>query len=214
MYLDKNRYAIRGDASFSTYTSKPNKSALLAQRDGGGHVAHANGGDVEKERLCMLQKQYTQHTRPRALVSGLACLHLTAATTCLGWRADLVVASVAQPTDLRAGLWMGPSSHRTDLWAEAASRDEVVVTSVLAAVYHALKSTAEQRLCAIGASRWPLVVTVGVVGAGATSGTLRPGPGGPPGPAGGSRGQIPAQPEFRLAGLTPIGVSTLNPTPC
>ena len=105
----------------------------------------------------------------------------------------MVVASVAQPTDLRAGLWMGPSSHRTDLWAEAASRDEVVVTSVLAAVYHALKSTAEQRLCAIGASRWPLVVAVGVVGARATSGTLRPGPGGPPGPAGGSRGQIPAQ---------------------
>ena len=165
-------------------------------------MAHANGGDVEKERLCMLQKQYTQHTRPRALVSGLACLHLTAATTCLGWRADLVVASVAQPTDLRAGLWMGPSSHRTDLWAEAASRDEVVVTSVLAAVCHALKSTAEQRLCAIGASRWPLVVTVGVVGAGATSGTLRPGPGGPPGPAGGSRGQNPAQRERGPAGLS------------
>ena len=81
----------------------------------------------------------------------------------------MVVASVAQPTDLRAGLWMGPSSHRTDLWAEAASRDKVVVPAVLAAVYHALKSTAEQRLCAIGASRWPLVVAVGVVGAGATS---------------------------------------------
>ena len=183
MYLDKNRYAIRGDASFSTYTSKPNKSALLAQRDGGGHVAHANGGDVEKERLCMLQKQYTQHTRPRALVSGLACLHLTAATTCLGWRADLVVASVAQPTDLRAGLWMGPSSHRTDLWAGAASRDSSVMTSVLAAVYHGTKATLCGQMCAIGASRWPLVVTVGVVGAGATSGTLRPGPGGPPGPA-------------------------------
>ena len=56
LYLDKNRYAIRGDASISTYTATPNKSALLAQRDGGGHVAHANGGDVEKERLCMLQK--------------------------------------------------------------------------------------------------------------------------------------------------------------
>ena len=84
----------------------------------------------------------------------------------------MVVAPVAQATDLRAGLWMGPSSHRTDLWAEAASRDEVVVPAVLAAVYHALKSTAEQRLCAIGASRWPLVVAVGVVGAGATSGTF------------------------------------------
>ena len=117
----------------------------------------------------------------------------------------MVVAPVAQATDQRAGLWMGPSSHRTDLWAEAASRYEVVVSAVLAAVYHALKSTAEQRLCAIGASRWPLVVAVGVVGAGGPPRgpfALRPGPGGPPGPAGGSRGRIPAQPERTPAGLT------------
>ena len=139
-------------------------------------------------------------------MSGLACLHLTAATTCLGWRGDLVVALGAQVTDLRAGLWMGPSSHRTDLWAEAASRDEVVVTSVLAAVYHALKSTAEQRLCAIGASRWPLVVAVGVVGAGATSGTLRPGPGGPPGPTR-ARRRLPRA----NSGSAGIGTSRVKP---
>ena len=57
----------------------------------------------------------------------------------------MVIAPVAEATDLRAGLWMGPSSHRTDLWAEAASRDEVVVSAVLAAICHALKWTAEQR---------------------------------------------------------------------
>ena len=34
LYLDKNRYAIRGDAPFSTYTVTANISALMARVEG------------------------------------------------------------------------------------------------------------------------------------------------------------------------------------
>ena len=56
LYLDKNRYAIRGDASFSTYTATPHIPALMASVDGGDRMTHVNGGNVETERLCMMQK--------------------------------------------------------------------------------------------------------------------------------------------------------------
>ena len=56
LYLDKNRYAIRGDASFSTYTATPHIPALMASVDGADGVTHVNGGDVEKEQLCGIQK--------------------------------------------------------------------------------------------------------------------------------------------------------------
>ena len=94
---------------------------------------------------------------------------------------------------------MGHSTHRTELWAGAASRVDELAPAILLHSHHAWKSTAERRLCAPGASRAPLVMAVDVVGAAATRGTLGPGPGGPPGPGGGSRGLIPAQPETRGA---------------
>ena len=56
LYLDKNRYAIRGDASFSTYTATPHIPALMASVDGADGVTHVNGGDVENEQLCVIQK--------------------------------------------------------------------------------------------------------------------------------------------------------------
>ena len=98
---------------------------------------------------------------------------------------------------------MGHSTHRTELWAGAASRVDELAPAILLHSHHAWKSTAERRLCAPGASRAPLVMFVDVAGAAATRGTLGPGPGGPPGPGGGSRGQIPAQPES-------IGAGTVN----
>ena len=113
----------------------------------------------------------------------------------------MAVAPAAQATEPRAGLLMGHSTHRTELWAGAASCVDELAPAILLHSYHAYKSTAERRLCAPGASRAPLVMAVDLVGAAASPGTRRPAPGGPPGPGGGSRGRIPAQRESQPAGL-------------
>ena len=65
---------------------------------------------------------------------------------------------------------MGHSTHRTELWAGAASRVDELAPAILLHSHHAWKSTAERRLCAPGASRAPLVMAVDVVGAAATRG--------------------------------------------
>ena len=44
---------------------------------------------------------------------------------------DLIIASAAQASDPRAGLWMRPLAYQTDAKASATSRDAFVFTVVL-----------------------------------------------------------------------------------
>ena len=104
--------------------------------------------------------------------------------TCLTLRRAAAAAPRAQTSEPRAGFRMGQSTYRTDAVAEAqaASRDEVVVTAVLLAAFHASKPDCQSLVCARGPrsggtndlshSSAPL----------ASPGTLGTAPGGPPGP--------------------------------
>jgi len=181
-HLDVNRYTTCGDASFSTDTVTANISALRAGDDDRGRVGHTNGGDDEKERLCMIPKLHAVHTTSRAHHTSLVSFHSTAAPAGLHSRPDSVVASAEQASEPRAGLRMVHSTYRKDLRAGVASPADQLAPAILLPSHHASESTAERRQCALGASRAPLVIAVDVPGAVAGPGTLGTALAGPPGP--------------------------------
>ena len=78
--------------------------------------------------------------RPAHANSTSWVFDFTAATTCLARGQDSIIASVAQASDPRAGLWMRPLAYQTDAKASAASRDAFVFTVVLSSSHHASKA--------------------------------------------------------------------------
>ena len=202
MYLDENRYAIRGDTSFSTYTVTANISASRAGATMTMAVGHTNGGDDERERLHMMAKILTVLYTPRALHTSLVSFHSTLRAGWPALQAGNFVASAEQASEPRAGLRMVHSTYRKDPRAGVASPADQLAPVILLPSHHASKATLCGQNGALRASRAPLVTTVDLVGAVATPETHRPGPGGQPGPGGSSRGLIPAQPEMHPAGLT------------
>ena len=81
----------------------------------------------------MLQKRYTVHYRLRLYRSRSETRYLYGYGDFPFCSESSRAAPVAQTSEPRAGFRMGQSTYRTDAVAEAqaASRDEVVVTSVL-----------------------------------------------------------------------------------
>ena len=181
-HLDGNRYTTCGDASFSTYTVTANIPALRAGDNGRGRVGHTNGGDDEKERLCMMPILLAVHTTSRAHHTSLVSFHSTAAPAGLHSRPDSVVASAEQASEPRAGLRMVHSTYRKDLRAGVASPADQLAPAILLPSHHASKATLCGQMCALRASRAPLVRAVDVPGAVAGPGTLGTAPAGPPGP--------------------------------
>ena len=93
LYLDKNRYAIRGDASFSTYTATANIPALRAGNDASKVSGHTSGGDDEKERVHVMPKLLAVLYTPRALHTSLVSFHSTRRAGWPALQAKMIAAS-------------------------------------------------------------------------------------------------------------------------
>ena len=100
-------------------------------------VGHTNGGDDEKEPMQHVPKSPTVHATPRAHHTSLVPFHSTRRAGWPALQATSVVASAEQASEPRAGLLMGHSTHRTELWAGAASRVDELAPAILLHSYHA-----------------------------------------------------------------------------
>ena len=152
-------------------------------------VGHTNGGDDEKEPMQHVPKSPTVHATPRAHHTSLVPFHSTRRAGWPALQATSVVASAEQASEPRAGLRMVHSTYRKDLRAGVASPADQLAPAILLPSHHASKSTLCLQMCALRASRAPLVRAVDVPGAVAGPGTLGTAPGGPPGPSRGPDGR-------------------------
>ena len=145
-------------------------------------MGHTSGGDGEKERLCMMPILHAVHTTTRAHHTSLVSFHSTRRAVRPALQANSVVASAEQASEPLAGLRMVHSTYRKDLRAGAASPADQLAPAILLPSHHASKATLCGQMCALRASRAPLVRAVDVPGAVAGPGTLGTAPAGPPGP--------------------------------
>ena len=171
-------------------------------------VGHTRGGDDEKERLQVMPKLLTVIYISRAHHTSLVSFHSTAAPAGLHSRPDSVVASAEQASEPLAGFRMVHSTYRKDLRAGAASPADQLAPAILLPSHHGTKATLCGQMCALRASRAPLVIAVDVAGAVAGPGTLGTAPAGPPGPRRSLDGpDIGAKPPSGLHGrMTPLGL--------
>ena len=121
-------------------------------------------------------------TTSRAHHTSLVSFHSTAAPAGLHSRPDSVVASAEQASEPLAGFRMVHSTYRKDLRAGAASPADQLAPAILLPSHHGTKATLCGQMCALRASRAPLVRAVDVPGAVAGPGTLGTAPAGLPGP--------------------------------
>ena len=145
-------------------------------------VGHTRGGDDEKERLCMMPILHAVPHKSRAHHKSLVPFHSTRLAGRPALQAESVVASAEQASEPCAGLRMVHSTYRKDLRAGAASPADQLAPAILLPSHHASKATLCGQMCALRASRAPLVRAVDVPGAVAGPGTLGTAPAGPPGP--------------------------------
>ena len=145
-------------------------------------VGHTSGGDDEKERLHVMPKLLTVIYISRAHHTSLVSFHSTRRAGRPALQANSVVASAEQASEPLAGLRMVHSTYRKDLRAGAASPADQLAPAILLPSHHVSKATLRRQMCALRASRAPLVRAVDVPGAVAGPGTLGTAPAGPPGP--------------------------------
>ena len=145
-------------------------------------VGHTRGGDDEKERLHVMPKLLTVIYTYRAHHTSLVSFHSTRRAGRPALQANSVVASAEQASEPLAGLRMVHSTYRKDLRAGAASPADQLAPAILLPSHHGTKATLCGQMCALRASRAPLVIAVDVAGAVAGPGTLGTAPAGPPGP--------------------------------
>ena len=142
---------------------------------------HTRGGDDEKERLCMMPMLHAVPHKSRAHHTSLVSFTLRVRAGRPALHLFSFVASAEQASEPLAGLRMVHSTYRKDLRAGAASPADQLAPAILLPSHHGTKATLWGQMCALRASRAPLVIAVDVAGAVAGPGTLGTAPGGPPG---------------------------------
>ena len=167
-----------------TYTVTAKNFAFRAGDKNCHCMGHTRGGDDEKERLCMMPKLHTVPHKSRAHHPSLVPFHSTRLAGRPALQATSVVASAEQASEPLAGFRMVHSTYRKDLRAGAASPADQLAPAILLVLpsHHVSKATLRRQMCALRASRAPLVRAVDVPGAVAGPGTLGTAPAGPPGP--------------------------------
>ena len=165
-----------------TYTVTAKNFAFGAGDNARHCLGHTRGGDDEKERLHMMPKLHTVPHKSRAHHPSLVPFHSTRLAGRPALQAISVVASAEQASEPLAGLRMVHSTYRKDLRAGAASPADQLAPAILLPSHHVSKATLRRQMCALRASRAPLVRAVDVPGAVAGPGTLGTAPAGPPGP--------------------------------